>query len=300
MNADTPEVQRSAHTVGSAYSSYNQGSSSQIKSQKLDDSNSLSFVVNKKRIHDEIIGTDHADKFVYSKNLRKENSNDASDKKNILSSKDTEGVKETAERDGNILAAENEATLQGKPKYVPRYKSIQKFGNVYKRDTESAAEKLPVKSQSVVSKATANRARLQALNDTANLMKKPTHLLTPHGRGTSSGHHGLVRMIGGALSIAHGRTVTANSIPVHQSNAKPSNLVCGDGKPQHFDLASHRFVTCSCGKKDGLYKLLCDHVTCRTCLLQQTKGPEVECGVCKKVCKKLEVAKHHEKSIFSL
>lgn len=299
LHADSPEVQKSAHTVGSALSSYNQGSLRQIKPQMLEDSNSLLFTESRKRIHEEILGSDNSSKFGYHKNLRKERSDDASDmqQKNVSLKIDTESVKITPESDDNTLAAEIEAALQGKPKYVPAVKKTQDF-SVYKRDNDSALEKLPVKSQPIMCKATAKRARLQALNHTANLIKKPTHL-TPHGKGTSSGHHGLVQMIGGALSITHGRTVASNCIPLHRSNAKPASLICGDGKPQHFDIASNRHVTCSCGEKEGLYKLLCNHVICRTCLLQQTKGPDVECNVCEKVCKRLDVAKHHEKSIFS-
>lgn len=115
--------------------------------------------------------------------------------------------------------------------------------------------------------------------------------------GRSSGHHSLVHMIGGVLSMAQSRGLQRKGIPRHKPNEKPPSLICGDVKQKEFDLPSVSVQACSCGRKEQLYALPCQHVLCRPCL--QVLPVENKCSVCKKIFKKSEVTKHHSKSIYS-
>ncbi|XP_063598530.1 RING finger protein 37-like [Penaeus indicus] len=115
--------------------------------------------------------------------------------------------------------------------------------------------------------------------------------------GRSSGHHSLVHMIGGVLSMAQSRGPQSKGIPRHKPNEKPPSLICGDVKQKEFDLPSVSVQACSCGRKEQLYALPCQHVLCRPCL--QVLPVENKCSACKKIFKKSEVTKHHSKSIYS-
>lgn len=140
--------------------------------------------------------------------------------------------------------------------------------------------------------------------ETNTVRKPPTNHRTSYHKqvsspiaGRSSGHHSLVHMIGGFLSMAQSRGPQSKGIPRHKPNEKPPSLICGDVKPKEFDLPAVCVQACSCGRKEQLYALPCQHVLCRPCL--QVLPVEIKCSTCKKTFKKSEVTKHHSKSIYS-
>lgn len=295
LHTNHPEVHRTARTVGSAHSLSSHYNSSQDKS-KAQEQNSSSLTYNRKRtVKDKM-----PDEFEHHKKILRGHNDGAitRDLKDISSVRVDSDVNKVAQGTADTLQAEVEAFLQGKPKYVPTEKSTSNQNICDKQETKKVADNFHSKYHSLVAKSSASKFRSQALNSTAALIKSQTHV-SWHGKGMSNGNHGLVQMIGGALSVTHGRTVQTRSIPIHRSSSKLTSLVHGDCKMPHFDLTPLSSAKCSCGKQQALYDLSCHHVMCRTCLLQNTNGPQVQCCVCKKVCKRLDVSKHHEKSIFS-
>ncbi|XP_042226749.1 RING finger protein 37-like isoform X2 [Homarus americanus] len=302
LNADLPEVQRTARTVGSAHSFITHRSSHPEKSKEME-INLPCFTKNRKRKHEGGLKLgDPDDQVDQEKSMEDKNLNNefnAQGAEIVTNKADESSLPERGQGLDDTLEAEIEAVLRGKPKYVPTNINEKILGNNYKRETKNTGEKIPLKSRLTMTKCSASRVRLQAVNHTVSSMKRPAHLSHVVGKEASSGHHGLVHMIGGALSVTHGRAVKVNSIPVHVSSAKPTSLISGDCKSQLLDLTSHSLVRCSCGEKEGLYRLPCCHIMCRSCLIQKTKGPEVVCGVCEIMCKRLDISRHHEKSIFS-
>ncbi|XP_045618974.2 uncharacterized protein [Procambarus clarkii] len=298
LNADHPEIHRAARTVGSTHSWSSPADSHQDKSKNQQEICSSFNNYNRKRIYEVNKKSVDSDELAYHNKILNVESNNSALNTNLKDHMPVEAAgnkKKKIEDTVHSLEAEIEAVLDGKPKYLPIKKS-KSF--CVKQKAIDVEEKFPLKNQSVVAKSSASRFRIQAMHHTIELIKKPTQHLSLHGKGTSNSHHGLVQMIGGALSVTHGRTTKTSSIPIHSSGSKPTSLVRGDGKIQNYDHPSYSSITCACSEHQALYRLLCGHIMCRTCLLQTTKGPEVQCGVCRNVCKKLDVSKHHEKSIF--
>lgn len=145
-----------------------------------------------------------------------------------------------------------------------------------------------------------NRLRKQSINKhNRSIARKPLPYSTPVALPKSNGHHSLVHMIGGAVSLAQSRGPPARSVPIHRVNERPKNLICGDAKPKQFVVSSIRSQACSCGGEEGLYELPCQHIFCRSCLLIQLPSNESKCYICTKTFKRSEIAKYHSKSMYS-
>lgn len=199
------------------------------------------------------------------------------------------------------LEDEVEAALHGKPKYVPATPpNITNLGATKKSETQSerkGSKLLNNKKHFVVSKASVGRVRSQTLGHSSDMRDK----MEVNRNSSSSGGHGFVRMIGGALSVSQGKAETVRGVPAHHSNARPNKVICGDNTHKTFQLDIHKSPSCTCGEKTGLYELPCDHILCRNCLLKKenNNNHNVECVVCRKICKRSEICKYHVKSIFS-
>ncbi|XP_066947193.1 RING finger protein 37 [Macrobrachium rosenbergii] len=139
----------------------------------------------------------------------------------------------------------------------------------------------------------------QAFRQRRNQISKPPQ--SSLAQKPSSSRHGLVHMIGSALSYTRQKGSGAKT-QNQRVLGKPNTVVQGDAKTENtsaLDLASKNSPGCSCGEKSDLYSLQCSHLMCRKCLFQQSKAI-VTCSVCQQECKRSEVSKYHKKSIFSM
>ena len=192
------------------------------------------------------------------------------------------------------LNMEIEAALRGKPKYLPTQMTVQK----QKEDKEETG-KVSLSSSSQGYKMHSKALRAQTVKNKRDAVTRPGQCLSGP-ESSSSSHHGIVQMIGGILSVTQGRTARAKRLPAHHVNEKPSHLIHGDKPSQNYTYPFTQSVSCSCGSTEALYKLDCEHLLCRTCLFkEQSHKAEVECGTCKRTCKKSSISKYHTKSIFS-
>ncbi|XP_045102073.1 uncharacterized protein LOC123498732 isoform X2 [Portunus trituberculatus] len=190
------------------------------------------------------------------------------------------------------LSMEIEAALRGKPKYLPTQASIQK-----QKDKEETG-KVKLSSSSLGYKMHSKVLRAQTVKNRRDAVTRPGQcLLGPES--SSSSHHGIVQMIGGILSVTQGRTARVRRLPAHRVNERPSHLIHGDKPSQNYTYPFTQSASCSCGGTEALYKLDCEHLLCRTCLFKEQSHQEVECGTCKRTCKKSSISKYHTKSIFS-
>lgn len=291
LNRDNEDIGRVARTVGSAHNVYSQESLNSDTVEQQANRSSVNCSSSRKRPLEDDLKPDNSAKHDHRKIWKPESVDCLSDTAKC------EGTGKEWEKVGpqSTLEAEIDAALQGRPKYLPSTNRTSQRIGVFGGITEAETSKSSAgKSQSK------SRVRTQPLIPPTNLLKRSVSHLVTEGKSSTSGRHSLVQMIGGALSVSDGRLAAVSNIPVHRSQSKPTNVVAGDCKPKPFKIPSANQTTCSCGETEGLYQLPCSHVLCRTCISnQQPEHPEIECSVCRKCCKRSEVAKYHEKSIFS-
>lgn len=273
-NGEHPDIERCGRTVGSSLSSGETGDSMNSTSNK--------------RMCLEYSGEDELD---HPNNRRKVGR---------VVEVDTEVVPVEGSSTGDDtnnscddLSMEIEAALKGKPKYLPTQTSIQKL----KEDKEEG--KVSLSSSSHGYRMHSKVLRAQTVKNKRDAVTRPGQCLSGP-ESSSSSHHGIVQMIGGILSVTQGRTARAKRLPAHHVNERPSHLIHGDKPSQNYTYPIKQSVSCSCGGTEVLYKLECEHLLCRTCLLkEQSHKAEVECGTCKRTSKKSCISKYHTKSIFS-
>lgn len=260
-------------TVGSSFSSSGTSSTSSVSN---------------KRFHDYLETGDMSHHDHKRKAVEEETDNLSS-----VKSKGMEGM----DNGSSDLSTEIEAALKNKPKYLP----TPKCSDVQKEDEEQrcSAEKLPPLNESPVGKTQSQVQRPLTLKNKRDVITRPSHCLPAPG-SSSGGHHGIVQMIGGILSVTHGRTARTKRLPVHHVNDKPSNLICGDKPTQNYKFSFTNSASCSCSETEALYKLECEHLLCRNCLLgKHSHKEEIVCDICQRRSSKSSISKYHNKSIFS-
>ena len=192
------------------------------------------------------------------------------------------------------LNMEIEAALKGKPKYLPNQMSLQK-----EEESKEKTTNVPSSTGSQGWKMRSEASRAQTVKNKRDGVTRPGQCLSGP-ESSSSSHHGIVQMIGGILSVTQGRTARAKRLPAHHVNERPNHLIHGDKPSQSYTFPITQSVSCSCGATETLYKLDCEHLLCRKCLLkEQSHKAVVECGTCKRTSKKSGISKYHMKSIFS-
>ncbi|XP_063871004.1 RING finger protein 37-like isoform X3 [Scylla paramamosain] len=274
-NGEHPDIESCGRTVGSSLSSGEAG----------DSMNSA----NNKRVCLEYSGEDELD---HPNNKRKVGRVEIDTK--VIPVEGSSALDDPKNNSFDDLSMEIEAALKGKPKYLPTQMSTQK----QKEDKEETG-KVSLSSSTRGYKMHSKVLRAQTVKNKRDAVTRPGQCLSGP-ESSSSSHHGIVQMIGGILSVTQGRTARVKRLPAHHVNERPSHLIHGDKPSQNYTYPFRQSVSCSCGGTEALYKLDCEHLLCRTCLLkEQSHKAEVECGTCKRTCKKSSISKYHTKSIFS-
>lgn len=275
-NGKHPEVAECGRTVGSSL-----GSNEAVSSTSS---------VSNKRFHDYVETGDLIDHNHKRKAVREETDN--------VTTVKCRDAKKGTENYSSDLSIEIEAALKDKPKYLPTPKSSEK----QKEDEAQRCStgKTPFSNVPQISKTRDSHVqRAQTLKNKRDVITRPSQCLPAPG-SSSRGHHGIVQMIGGILSVTHGRTARTKRLPAHHVNDRPSHLIHGDKPPQNYSYPFTNSSSCSCGETEALYKLECEHLLCRNCLLgKHNHKEEVTCDTCQRTSKKSCVSKHHNKSIFS-
>lgn len=288
LNVDHPHVGKLARTVGSTHNLYSQDSFNHNECKQVE--NQIHVSKSRKRPCEENCSSDNPTKGVahHQTIWKPENDSDQADVMEATCSRAENQLKDNVESTAETLEAEIDEILQGRPKYVPTNHNSGVLSSNIETSKSFSAKSL-----------SRGKARVRLSRPTTSSLARSSHLAI-RGGGNPSRHHGFVHMIGGALSIIHGNVVNSNRTPVHHPQSKPRSLVSGDSQPQQYRVPIVNSVMCSCRENEGLYQLPCGHVVCRKCMLHKMADvTNVECIVCRKSCKRSEVFKYHEKSIFS-
>lgn len=213
----------------------------------------------------------------------------------VTTVEDSESLDNTRYNSFEDLNMEIEAALKGKPKYLPTQMCIQK-----QREDKEEAKTVPLSSGSQGCRVRSEVLRAQTIKNKRDAITRPGQCLSGP-ESSSSSHHGIVQMIGGILSVTQGRTARAKRLPAHHVNEKPSHLIHGDKPAQSYTYPFTHSASCLCGDTELLYRLDCEHLLCRKCLLkkQSHSAEVVECETCKSISKRSSISKYHKKSIFS-
>lgn len=275
-NGEHPEVEKCGRTVGSSLST-------------SEATPGTSTSVSNKRVSDYLEAGDLSDCDNKRKAIRDETGN-------LTSVKSRDSEEDTGSDSFDDLSKEIEAALKGKPKYLPTPKCNEK----QKEDEELQCLTGKISSSNVlhVSKAQSHLQRVQTLKNNRDLITRPSQCLPAPGSSSKS-HHGIVQMIGGILSATQGRTARTKRLPAHHVNDKPNHLICGDKPSQNYEFPFTNSASCSCGETEALYKLDCEHLLCRNCLLEKHNHKVVVCNTCQRTSIKTNISKYHNKSIFS-
>lgn len=274
-NGEHPDIEKCARTVGSSLCS---GQAA----------HSVSSVSSNKRVCEEYSGAGELSGPDNERKIIKVETD------TVPPVEDSDAQDDTKNNSFDDLNREVEAALKGKPKYLPTQIYIQK----QKKDKEETG-RVPLSTGSQGCKIRSEALRAQTIKNKRDAITRPGQCLSGP-ESSSSSHHGIVQMIGGILSVTQGRTARAKRLPAHHVNEKPSHLIHGDKPSQSYTYRFTHSSSCSCGETESLYKLECEHLLCRKCLLkEQDPKTEVECGTCKKRSKRSSIAKYHMKSIFS-
>lgn len=210
---------------------------------------------------------------------------------NPTSVKNRDSEDDTGSDSFDDLNMEVEAALKGKPKYLPTPKCNE--GEKQLCLTGKFSSNVPQ-----ISKVQPKQQRAQTLKNKRDVVTRPSQCLPAPGSSSKS-HHGIVQMIGGILSVTQGRTAKAKRLPAHHVNDKPNHLICGDKPSQNYTFPFTNSASCSCGGTETLYKLECEHLLCRNCLMEKQNQKGVVCDTCQRMSTKSNISKYHNKSIFS-
>lgn len=277
-NGEHPDVASCGRTIGSSLGS----------SEGIPSSASTSHISNK-RTCDFLEKSDLSDHSCKRKLIR--------DEEDSITSVESRGTEDDREKDSyNDLSMEIAAALKGKPTYLPTPNCNEK----QKVDEEQRCLSGKISSSvSQISKMQSQGQRAQTLKNQRDAITRPSQCLPAPG-SSSRGHHGIVQMIGGILSVTQGRTARTKRLPAHHLTDRPSHLICGDKPSHNYTFPFTNSASCSCGETEGLYKMDCEHLLCRNCLLEKhNHKAEVECHTCQRRSKKSTISKYHNKSIFS-
>lgn len=195
------------------------------------------------------------------------------------------------------LSMEIEAALKDKPKYLPTLKCNEKQKEY--EEQRCLTGKITSSNMSQISKVQSPLQRAQTLKNKRDVITRPSQCLPAPG-SSSRGHHGIVQMIGGILSVTQGRAARTKRLPAHHVNDRPNHLIYGDKPSQNYTFPFTNSASCSCSATEVLYKMDCEHLLCRNCLLEKhSHKAEIVCDTCHRTSKKSDISKYHNKSIFS-
>lgn len=273
-NGEHPDMEKCGRTVGS--------------SLRVSEATPGTSSMSNKRVSDYLEAGDMGDRDNKRKAIRDEASN-------LMSVKSRDSEEDTGSDSSDDLSKEIEAALKGKPKYLPTPKCNEKQKGDEKQ--QCITGKISLSNVPHVSKVHLQLQKPQTLKNNRDLITRPSHCLP--APGSSKGHHGIVQMIGGILSVTQGRTAKTKRLPAHHVNDKPNHLICGDKPSQNYEFPFTNSASCSCGETEALYKLDCEHLLCRNCLLEKNSHKVVVCNTCQRPSIKINISKYHNKSIFS-